>query len=443
MKYFRCFAVLTIALFTQTFVLAQNPWSLEQCVRYALDNNISIQQQQLLSEQSANALFQSKFNFLPSVNANATYGVSWGTTGVRDGAITTYLDNTAQYLNPTISASINLFEGLQKIHTLNRNKADYNAAQQEVENLRNQISLEIARAYLQVLLSKEVLATAEKSRESVQEQLAVTRKLVAAGSQAYSTQLEIEAQLASEEVQYVTAKNQVETSYLTLRQYLDIDPASAFEIETPNIDVAIVETDESAEGLYNLAQRLPQIQVAEYRQESAKHAHSIAKSRYYPTLSFTTFYGSEAYHSSVISYDSFWTQLDKNTNYGFRFGLNIPIFQNWSIVTGAKNAKINYKIATLELENRHKLLYKEIQQAVLEASAAYNKYKSGDRNVTAMQESFRYTQQKFDVGAVTATDYTVSKNNLFKAESNMLQAKYQYVFQLKILDFYKGNPITL
>ena len=443
MKYFKCLVAFSVALFSQSFAFAQNPWSLEQCVKYALDHNINIQQQQLQAEQSANTLFQSKFNFLPSVNAGVSYSIFWGTSATLNGETTVYADNTSQNFSPGISASITLFEGLQKIHTLNRNKADYNAAQQEVENLRNNISIEVARAYLQVLLSKEVLATAKKSLESVEEQLAITRKLVEAGSQPYSNQLEIEAQLASEQVQLITAQNQVEVSYLTLCQWIGVHRSSAFEIETPSIDIAIVPASESVDNLYDLAQRLPQIQIVEYRKESAKHAHSIAKSRFWPTLSFSASYGSEARHSSVFAYDSFWNQLDKNTNYGFRFGLNIPIFQNWSIVTGAKNAKLNYKIAALEVERRHDLLYKEIQQVVLEASAAYNKYKAGDRNVTATEESFRYTQQKFEIGSATSTDYNVAKNNLFKAQSNMLQAKYQYVFQLKILDFYKGNPFTL
>jgi len=447
MKYFKCLVAFSVALFSQSFAFAQNPWSLEQCVKYALDHNINIQQQQLQAEQSANTLFQSKFNFLPSVNANVSYRVGWGTTEtrvVKDSTTTNvFIDNTSQSITPSIYASINLFEGLRKIHTLNKNKADYNAAQQEVENLRNNISIEVARAYLQVLLSKEVLATAKKSLESVEEQLAITRKLVEAGSQPYSNQLEIEAQLASEQVQLITAQNQVEVSYLTLCQWIGVHRSSAFEIETPSIDIAIVPASESVDNLYDLAQRLPQIQIVEYRKESAKHAHSIAKSRFWPTLSFSASYGSGAYYSSALPSVNFWDQINQNVDYGFSFGLNIPIFQNWNIVTGAKNAKLNYKIAALEVERRHDLLYKEIQQVVLEASAAYNKYKAGDRNVTATEESFRYTQQKFEIGSATSTDYNVAKNNLFKAQSNMLQAKYQYVFQLKILDFYKGNPFTL
>ncbi len=440
---------LTLLLSATATTNAQTKWTLEQCIQYAWDNNISIQQQKLRSDQSANTFFQSKLNFIPSVGAHASYNVGWGLSKiqvkdtVRNISSDVYFDNTSQSISPSISASITLFEGLQKFHTIHRNKADYNTAMQEEERLRNEMSLQIAQAYLQVLLSKEVLSTAEKSRESVKQQRETTKKLVDAGSQSLGTLLEIEAQLASENVQYVTAQNQVDISYLTLRQLLDIEPNSEFDIVDPAIDIELVPRQESIDNLYNSALRLPQIKAAELRQESAKYNYAIAKSRYWPTISFSAFYGANAYYSNLLSSENFWTQLDNTANFGIGFNLSIPLFQNWTTVTGSKNAKLNLKIAELEVENSHKALYKEIQQATTDASAAYNKYNASEQNVTAIQESFRYTQQKFDVGMVTATDYTVAKNNLFKAQSDMLQAKYQYVFQLKIIDFYKGIPIKL
>ncbi|MDR3180919.1 MAG: TolC family protein [Prevotellaceae bacterium] len=414
---------------------ASQDWSLEQCIRYALDNNIAIQQQELTAEQAGNRLFQSKMMFLPSVNAGASSGLSWGLSSswrMNDGF--------SQDFSTTIRASINLFEGLQKINTVRRNKSDYRASQEEVERLRNEIAISVAQAYLQVLLSTEVLAVAESSYQNIEVQLTRLKQLVDAGSRPYSEQLEMEAQLATEEVQRVTAKNQLDNNYLNLRQLLDIPPTSTLQIEKPELSISDNFEGEDVAGVYRVAQGLPQVKSAEYRMESARHELAIARGNYWPTLSLSGSYGSSYYDSQN---QRFWDQLLDQRTPSLNFSLSIPIFSNWSIRTNAKNAKLNLHIAQLEVENKRKTLYKEIQSAITDALAAFNKYKAAERNVIAAKESFRYTEQKFEVGSINATDYNISKNNLLKAQSEELQAKYQYIFQLKIIDFYKGTPITL
>ena len=418
---------------------------MEECINYGLEHNIQIKQQTLTAEQSANQWQQSKLDFLPSLSARASYNMSWGHAVDLQNL---QIFESQLTFNPSINASITLFEGLQKVNTTKRNRAEYLAATLDAEQMRNTIALEITRAFLQVLLAKEVLATAETSRENVSRQHELTRKLVAAGSQPYSTLLEMEAQLASEEVQFVTARNNVDLAYLSLQQFINLHSGSDFEIVAPVIDVDMVQRQEAVKSLYESAVRLPQIRTSEFRLESARYAWAIAKGRYFPTISLSASYGSYFTDPSPDKNNpgknvEFGQQLRNNRNPSLNFGLNIPLFQNWSIVTGARNAKLNLRIAELELDRKHQQLYKEIQQAVADASAAYNRYKANEQTVTAMQESFRYTQEKFDVGLVNATDYTIAKNNLFKAESDRLQAKYQYIFQTKIIDFYKGIPITL
>ena len=264
---------------------------------------------------------------------------------------------------------------------------------------------------------------------------------MAAGSQPHSDLLEVAAQLATEELQCVTARNNVDMAYLSLRQLLDLAPDAAFQILTPELNVEAVRYVESTKALYETAKGLPQIRAAEYRLESADHALAIAKGRYFPTLALSASYGSNFTDANPVG--DFWEQIQDNRSVSLGFSLRIPLFQNWSIATGARNAKLSRRMAELELESRQNALYKEIQQATADAAAAYNQYKAGEHNVSAMQEAFRYTEQKLAAGAVTATDYTVAKNNLFKAQSEMLRSKYQYVFQVKIIDFYKGVPLTL
>ena len=420
-------------------------WSLEQCIRYALDNNIAIQQQQLTAEQAGNQLFQSKMMFLPSLNANLSSSLSWGMSKSiqenPDGTLVEVQEHRfSQSFSPSIYASVNLFEGLKKINTVRRNRSNYRASEQEEERLRNEIALSVAQAYLQVLLSTEVLAVAESSYESIDVQLTRLKQLVEAGSRPYSEQLEMEAQLAAEEVQRVTSKNQLDNNYLNLRQLLDIPPASTFQIAKPELSVGENFEGEDAGSVYHLAQDLPQVKGAEYRMESARHELAIARGNYWPTLSLSGSFGSIYYNSRE---QRFWDQMIDQRSPSLNFGLSIPIFNNWSIRTNAKNAKLNLHIARLEVENKRKTLYKEIQSAVTDALAAFNKHKAAERNVIAAKESFRYTEQKFEVGSISATDYNISKNNLLKAQSEELQAKYQYIFQLKIIDFYKGTPITL
>ncbi|MDR0582244.1 MAG: TolC family protein [Prevotellaceae bacterium] len=437
-----CFLVALASVFLAPACLpAQTAWTLEQCINYGLENNPQLKQQTLTAEQSANLWRQSKLDFLPSLSARASYNMSWGRS-VDLQNLQIFENQLTQSFGPSINASVSLFEGLQKVNTMKRYRADYQAAVLETEQMRNTIALEITRAFLQVLLAKEVLVTAEKSRESVIRQHELTRKLVAAGSQPYSTLLEMEAQLASEEVQFITARNNVDLAFLSLQQLINLHLGSDFEIVAPVIDVDVTQRQEVIKSLYATAVRLPQIRTSEFRMESARHALAIAKGRYWPTLSLSVSYGSYFTHTDRDSV-GFGQQLRDKRSPSLNFGLSIPLFQNWSIVTGAKNAKLNLRIAELELDRKHQQLYKEIQQAVADASAAYSRYKANEQTVAAMQESFRYTQEKFDVGLVNATDYTIAKNNLFKAESDRLQAKYQYVFQTKIIDFYKGIPITL
>ena len=442
-KYITILALLLFSI-TGTSPAAAQAWTLEQCILYAREHNISAQQQGITKEQYENLLFQSKMNFIPSLNISASQYISWGSYIVTDNSTgQQYVVNEqSQRFSPSIYSSINLFEGLKKISTLRQRQSDLKAAEQDLESLHNTIAMNVALGYLQVLLSKEMLTVAENSCLNIEGQLNRVKQLVAAGSRPMSEQLDMEAQLAAEEMQKIVAKNQLTANYLTLRQYLNLPTQADFEIVAPviNIDEQGLRNDE-VNSIYGMAQNLPQIKGAGFRMQSAKYNWDIARGSYWPTLSFSASFGS--YYNYKDHHNSFWDQMLNQKNSSISIGLSIPIFNHWSIRTNAKNARLNYHIAQLEVEKQQQILYKEIQTAANEASAAYNKYKTAGRNVTAQQESFRYVEQKFETGLLTATDYNVAKNNLLKAQSDEAQAKYQYVFQLKVLDLYKGEQIKL
>lgn len=434
--------LLLLFLLLPSFAAAQpdGKWSLEDCIKYAWKNNLRIKNQKLSVEQGQNNLDQAKFNFVPRISASINHSMNWGrSVNVQDLQI---IENKlSQSTSASASASINIIEGNIKNNELRSKEIELKIARTEVDRTKNDISLEIARSYLQVLLSEEILKTAMESLSSMEEQVARTKKLVDAGSLAYSSLLEIEAQLATEKVQVVNARNQLSNNILSLAQLLDIKDDSSFKIKEVDVDFLIKEyTQESADIIMELSSGLPQIKSAELNIENARLQYKIAKGRLYPVLSFNAGYGT--YYSDSRDED-FFGQFNENRNPSMGFGISIPIFNNYQLKTGVKNSDIAVRTSEIEYQNRLQTLFKEIRQAQNEAGAKYEQYNASIVNTKAMEESFRYVQQKFDVGVLNATDYTVAKSNLFKAKSDLLQAKYQYVFQLKILDFYKGIPITL
>jgi outer membrane protein len=419
---------------------AQKRWSLEECIRYAWDNNLSIKQKEVAVEQSTNNAAQSRMEFIPSLNASVSHSMNWGrSVNMQDLEIIENKLNQGTSLS--LNASIYLFEGFRKTNDIKSKELVKEISLLEVGKLKNQISVDIARAYLQVLLSKEIYQSAVVSMESVEQQKIRIAKLADAGSVAYSSLLEIEAQLASERVQVVNARNQVSNSILALKQLLDLRNDPDFDILEIGIDRLVTDfSGESVEKMYGQSLSLPQIKSAQLNYRNSGIQLNMAKGRNYPTVSFSAGYGTYYNDSREQNY---FDQFNENRNPSIGLSMSIPIFNSRQTHTAVKNARLEQKNAEIMVRSAEQLLYKEIQQANSDALAYFERYKASEQNVKAMEESFRYVKQKFDLGVLNATDFIVARTNLFKAQSELSQAKYQFVFQLKILDFYKGIPITL
>jgi outer membrane protein len=418
----------------------QQSWSLQDCIKYAWDNNIQIKQQQILSEQNRNNLLQSQYNYLPSLSGSVSHSMNWGrSVNMQDLQI--IQNKLSQSSSLSFRASTDIFNGFQKKYNIENKKLVYEISIQDESQLKNNISIEISRAYLQILLSREILKTAEESYDNINKQVERTKKFVDAGSQAMGALLEIEAQLATERVAVVSAQNQLRTNILTLKQMLDLPDETSFEIAVPeiNIDNKIYK-GENIYDLYSESLDLPQIESAKLNTENSKVQLKMAKGQLLPSLSLSAGYGT--YFADSRS-DAFFTQLRDNRNPSIGFSLSIPIFNSLSAKTNVKNAELGVKNAELNLRSKEHALYKEIQQAVNDAVSLYEKYLASQQNVKALEESFRYVQEKFNLGTVSATDFTIARTNLNKAKSEFYQAKYQYVFQLKVIDFYKGIKIEL
>jgi outer membrane protein len=324
------------------------------------------------------------------------------------------------------------------------------AGEQDLQNIKDNIALSVALAYLQILLNKELVAATDNQLQITLQQIEKTRKLVDAGSSARGNLLQIESQAAQEEVQLINLQNQLETSYLSITQLLELKSPVGFEIVVPEISVdsnAIVTGN--IDEIFAQAQGVrPDVKSSELKLTSSEYDLKIAKGARSPRLSmnhsFSTGYSDiRTKPSDPLSKYTFAEQLHDNINYGLGFSLSIPILNGWQVNKNISNSRLSIESSRYTLEGTKKQLYKSIQQAYSDAVAALKKYNASSKAVTSSEESFRYTEQKFNVGLVTPVDYNAGKTQLLTAQSDLAQAKYEFIFKTKVLDFYKGIPLNL
>ncbi len=431
-------------------------WTLEECINHAVENNIVIKQQELQTQFEENTLQQSKLGLLPSLNGTATNNWSFG----RALDETTYQFTEEENVRSNsffASAGLTLFNGLQNYNTIIRNRYNVDASFQDLQNIKDDISLNVALAYLQILLNKELVTVTENQLQTTMEQIEKTRKMVDAGSLPRGNLLEIQAQAAREELQLINMENQLDISYLNIVQLLELDSVAGFEIIVP--DIVITETgmiSENVVNIYNTAKQIrPEVKSAELRLRSAEYDLKIAQGARSPRLSLSTTFstGYSSIRQKILGIDPvegilygdypFADQINDNINYGIGLSLSIPVFNGWQVNTSISNSKLNIQNSQYSLENTRKQLYKNIQQAYADAQASLKSYTASQKAVESMQESFRYTEQRFNVGMVTPVEYNTAKAQLLNAESELAQSKYEYIFKTKVLDFYKGLPLKL
>ena len=423
-------------------------WSLEECVGYAIDNNIQIKQQVLQTRYQENTLEQSKLNLLPTINGQASHNYSFGR--VLDETSYEFRNQNSQSNSFYAGGSTNLFNGLQNYNTIRKNKNQLLASELNLQSIKDNISLNIALAYLQILLNNELVSTTGNQLQITKQQIVKTRKMFEAGSVAKGNLLQIEAQAAGEELQLINLQNQLDIAYLNLTQMLELKSPEGFRIVTPeiNIDTNTIITGK-VEDIFAQAQGIrPEIKSAELNLMASEYDLRIAKGGRSPRLSmshsFNTRYSDLAINPSApLDNYKFGDQLNDNISYGVGFSLNIPILNGWQVNKNIANSKINIENTRYALENEKKQLYKNIQQAYADAVASLKKFSASMKAVKSMEESFRYTEQKFNLGMLTPVDYNAAKTQLLNAQSDMSQAKYEFIFKTKVLDFYKGLPLTL
>lgn len=474
----RKFAILIVICFCAvTYAFSQNAWSLERCIQYALDNNIQIKQQELNAQINDYQLQQSKLGILPGINMGASENFRFGRSV--DPYTNEFETDNFSSANFQVSSSVTLFSGLRQYNTIKKAEIDQQAGYALLDQTKNNISLAIASAYLNVLYAMDLIDIATQQRDITNMQLEQINILVTAGSVPLQNKYELEAQLANEELNIVNYENQLDIALLNLAQLIEITDYSSFSIIRPDLNNIVTNTVlMSVDDIYELAlENMPEIEYAGLNFLSAEKNLAIAKGAYLPSLNLSASYGSGYSSSSKLvdginigapylsgfatdnvgnildvyqySYDynyidkPFNDQIRDNASTALTFSLNIPVFNGLQTRTGVNNSKIYLEQAKLQVEQAKKDLLKNIQQAYADAQSAMKKYTATEKALIAMQLSFDYTQKRYDEGLVNTTDYNIAKNNLTKTQAELVRAKYDFIFKQKILDFYTGLPIRL
>lgn len=452
--------------------ISQSSWDLQQCITYALNHNIALKQSALNNEINKNNTNQSKAAVLPNLNAGASHVYNFGQT--IDRFTNTFASTQVLSQNFYISSNVVLWSGLSQYNTIKANEYNYLSGVELLKQQQNDLSLNVANAYIGVIFSEEVMKISQNQLEVSQEQLDRTSKLVNAGSLAKSVEYDIKAQLANDLVNVTSAENNYQLSLLSLKQLMNLDSVTNFNIARPDLNLSEAQLlQNNVQYIYESSLKTqPSIKSSEYAILSAERFLKANKGRISPSLSFNASMGTgtsglakdildiqatgrkspigftetgEVVYTPETEYitrkKSFSDQFKDNVNKSIGFTLNVPLFNGLQTTTSIKNAKIQALNARFSQDLTEQNLYKNIAQAHANAKAALNKYNATKLSVDAATESFKYAQQKFNAGVISAFDFTTAKNRLFAAESNLLQAKYDYVFKLKVLDYYEGKPL--
>jgi outer membrane protein len=434
--------IFIISTFTSS---AQNVWSLQKCIDYALENNIQIKQQELNTNFYEVQVDQAKANRLPNLNAQIGNDNSFGRSLTY---LNTYKNVNSSSLTGGAGINLTIFNGMTLSNTIEKQQLDLQATLKDLQKAKDDIMLSIARSYLEILFAEELVLVDSAQLEVTQQQIHRTKQLVDAGSLAKGALLEIQAQLAREELQLVNDQNTVQLTYLTLFQLLELPIAESFTIEKPLLPEikANMSMANSLDVFNNAMNARPEIQAAQLRVKSAQTELDIAKGNRYPSLSFNANYYN-LYNNKYTDIEgtdiAFGEQLKNNSRSSLGFTLNIPIFNRFQVKNGITNATLQISDFQYRLQSTSNVLRKDIELSYTNALAALNRYISTQKAVVSMEEAFRYVEEKFNVGMVNSVDYNLQKNQLTAAKSQLLQAKYEYIFRTKILDFYNGVPIEL
>lgn len=439
--------ILILSFFTGFAQNVENVWTLEKCIEHANKNNLSIKISELQADYARKTYQQSYFNLLPDLGASADHYLSSG----RSLNLESYEweNRKKQQGSLGIGSDLTLFSGLQNYNSIQESKFLFLKSKEDLEVLKNDITLSLAAYYLEVLFNEELLEVARSQYEVSSMQVERSRRLVEVGNSARSELYDIQAQAATDKLALTNAQTNLKLAILDLTQILDLDSVGDFQIFKPEFVVEDIDIPASVTDIYTLAkENRPEVKSAEYQVLAQKKSLAQLRGEKSPKVYLGGIYYSrylkDAVHPLSGSPEYSYADQLKDNRYGqLTVGVDIPIFNKFQTQTNISHSKILLEEYHLKLDQSIQILYKKIQQAYADAIGAFEKYHSASEAVKSNEEAFNYARQRFDVGLVNSVDFNIAKNNLTKAKSDLVQAKFEYIFKVKILEFYQGKPIKL
>lgn len=443
-------AILVLLFANITSAEAQDTWSLQRCVDYALQNNLTVKQQEVQKRLADLTLRQSRLQMIPGFSGTVTGGYTDGrSASLGDNQ---YVNQTVFNSNGSLNMQANLFSWFYQQKTIAANKLDAQANSFLLEKARNDLAFNVATAFLQILLNIQTEKVNEENVRLTNSNLENTKKLVIAGSVPESNQADLEAQLALDSSNLVTAKNNVTLSILQMKAYLNL----GFEIPfTPDVPENIASLPMAAlqemapEMVYSAAlTNYPLVKSDELKIKSATKAYQAAKAQLYPNLSIggglSTFYANNYYEDlAQTKVLPFHDQISNTYRKNIGLTLNIPIFNGWQQRTTIAKAKVNIYSQELIRDLDNQKLRQDIYTAHANAVAALQKFNASATGVMAAQKAYDFATKRFNLGLMNTIDYITTQSKLYNAQVNKVLAQYDYIFKMKLLEFYRDQKISL
>lgn len=452
-------------------------WTLQECVEFALANNLEVKRSELNVELSSIDRRQSRFAMLPTANAQGSYGYNWG-RGI-DPVTNQFISSQRNGFTSMGAASgVTLFNGFRIQNTIKQSNLELKASEEDLSKSRNDVTLNVISVFINVVFNKELVENARFQLSSSQQQFERTQKLVAAGSLPKSDELNLDAQVATNELNLINQENALMLSLLQLQQALQLPASDDFDVAIPDIATEDLVLEQSRDEIYQIAKgTVPEIESAKLRIESSRYGIKAARGSLYPRLSVNGSVNTNYSSASATRFvpDGGFNQVEtgyfvEGTNapiyglnptgslqeiYGFNdqvkdnlyksvnMTLSIPIFNNFSARSNLQRAMITHEQARIAAREVDNTLRQNVETSYNNALAAAKSYNASLRQVDAREEAYRMAKQRFDIGASNYVEYQVAENDLFQSRSDLARAKYEFIFRKKVLDFYLGKPLGL
>ena len=419
--------------------LAQKQWTLRECAEYALSHNIGIQQKDLTRQQGEVRLSTAKNSRLPDLTGTIGETFSFGRGLTMDNTYTNRSTNSTQF---SIGTSVPLFTGFRIPNTIKLNQLNLEAAIQDLEKAKNDVEMQVAKAYVQILYDMEIADVAWRQVGIDSMQVA---RLEAFFNNGKASGAEVSQQKATHAQSILTATqadNNLQLAILTLTQLLELPTPEGFSVVRPDVPFQAL-TLPNPETIFAEALTFkPEIRAEQLRLDASEKSIKIQEAARYPQLTLNGGLQTNYYKTSGMQQANFGTQLKNNFSQYIGLNLNIPIFNRFSTRNNIRNARLERENQLLKLDNAKKTLYKEIQQVYYNAVAAHAKYESSEAARQSSADAFRLAQAKYENGKANITEFNEAKNRFLKSESDLVQARYEYLYQTTLLDFYRGKELA-